>query len=126
MSITTEQKREQIISTYSLLRSLRAAWFNTVVPGTGNLLGKKTSYVSSITGIAISSIVYSYWYLLYNGFSFKWLTPAEIVYLVFWPVLFHLYAILRYAPSAVRQSNSLFHLSFGKERGTNGTQRDSA
>ncbi len=124
LSKTIEQIRENIILTHSLMRDILSSFLNAVIPGAGDLLRKKTRFGLSVAGIALSSIVYAWWYSLYRDYTFQWAITSETALVISFPLLINLYFLGRYIPSAVSKSNSLLQLLFSKERSADGIKRN--
>ncbi len=115
-----EHARERIVRRNSLQRSLRNACLSLAVPFADTFLEKQRLLLAAAS-FAATSAVYSYWHVAVNARTPDWMTLRERGILIFLPLLFHSFCIIRYLPVCIKTLGSLRSVLFtGKEK-TDGT-----
>lgn len=116
MPRTLEQIRERLIRKSTDLLALRNQLFDILLPGSGSFLEVRPRYSRALPLLALSVIVYTYWFTIVRSSNLPWMTTLEKAVLLAPPCIFHCLFIGKNMPAAIRRIASIGKLlSSGKE-----------
>lgn len=104
---TLNQIRNKIVHFHSAAASLRDSLFNLLLPGCGSLLSAQVNILRFVPLLVCTAIVYTYWFTFLRSASFSWMTAVEAAFIMLPPLLFHLYAAVRYLPEIIKRIREL-------------------